>query len=123
MGWKKKSHEPAVDRPALWQHEEATGAASLAEIRAAIDSVDREIVRLLAERVRHTRDAARFKADEGEVAAPKRVEEVVATVKALAAVRGVPAEIVEPVYRALIAASIEDQRRLFRRIARPKARP
>ncbi len=31
---------------------------------------------------------------------------------------GVPAEIVEPVYRALIAASIEDQRRIFRRLAR-----
>ena len=119
MGSEKKTHEPPVERPALWQHDDATGAATLAEIRAAIDAVDREIVRLLAERLRHTRDAARFKADEGEVAAPKRVEEVVAKVKALAAERGLPAEIVEPVYRALIAASIEDQRRLFRRIARP----
>ena len=119
MAAKKKSGEPAVDRPALWRHERATDAASLAEIRAAIDAVDREIVRLLAERLRHTRDAARFKADEGEVAAPKRVEEVVAKVKALAAERGLPTEIIEPVYRALIAASIEDQRRLFRRIARP----
>ena len=119
MGSNKKSGEPAVDRPALWQHEETTGAASLGEIRTAIDAVDREIVRLLAERLRHTRDAARFKADEGEVAAPKRVDEVIAKVKELAAERGVPAEIVEPVYRALIAASIEDQRRLFRRIARP----
>ena len=119
MGSDKKSGEPAVDRPALWKHEDATAAASLSEIRAAIDAVDREIVRLLAERLRHTRDAARFKTDEGEVEAPKRVEEVVAKVKARAAERGVPAEIVEPVYRALIAASIEDQRRLFRRVARP----
>jgi isochorismate pyruvate lyase len=118
-----KPIEPPPDRPALWQHEAATGAATLAEIRAAIDALDREIVRLLAERLRWTRDAARFKADEAEVAAPARVEEVVARVMALAAERGLPAEIVEPVYRALIAASIEDQRRLFRRIAGPpKAR-
>ena len=115
----KKSNEPAADRPALWQHAEATGAATLADVRAAIDRIDGEIVRLLAERLRWTRDAARFKADEGEVAAPERVEAVVARVRAMGAERGLPAEIVEPVYRALIAAAIEDQRRLFRRIARP----
>jgi isochorismate pyruvate lyase len=115
----KKSSEPATDRAALWRGGETTGAATLAEIRAAIDRIDGEIVALLAVRLRFTRDAARFKADEGEVAAPKRAEQVVARVTALGAARGVPAEIVEPVYRALVAASIEDQRKLFRRIAKP----
>jgi chorismate mutase len=42
----------------------------------------------------------------------------VARARTIGAERGVPAEIVEPVYRALIAASIEDQRRIFRRLAR-----
>ena len=116
---KTKRSEPATNRPALWRSDESTGAATLAEIRAAIDLIDGEIVRLLAERLRWTRDAARFKAGEGEVAAPKRAEAVVARVKALAAERGVPTAIVEPVYRALIGASIADQRRIFRRIARP----
>jgi isochorismate pyruvate lyase len=115
----KKPSEPATDRAALWQGGESTGAATLAEIRAAIDRIDGEIVTLLAQRVRFTRDAARFKADEGEVAAPQRVEAVVARVTSLGVEKGVPAEIVEPVYRALIAASIEDQRKLFRRIAKP----
>ena len=115
---KKKSSEPAADRPALWQRDEATGAATLGEIRAAIDRVDGEIVRLLAERLVWTRDAARFKANEAEVAAPARAEAVVARVRKIGAERGVPPEIVEPVYRALIAASIEDQRRIFRRLAR-----
>jgi isochorismate pyruvate lyase len=110
--------EPATDAPARWQRGETTGAATLAEIRAGIDRVDGEIVALLAERLRWTRDAARFKADEGEVAAPARAEAVVRRVAALGAARGVPAEIVEPVYRALVAASIEDQRKIFRRIAR-----
>jgi isochorismate pyruvate lyase len=115
---RKKIPEPATDRPALWRGE-GTCAATLAHIRAAIDRIDGEIVTLLARRLRWTRDAARFKADEGEVAAPKRAEAVVARAKTLGAARGVPAEIVEPVYRALIAASIADQRKIFRRIAKP----
>ena len=117
-GSRKKSSEPATDRAALWKSGERTGAATLADIRAAIDRVDGEIVRLLAERLRFTRDAARFKADEGEVAAPVRAAAVVARAVALGAERGVPAEILEPVYRALVAASIEDQRKIFRRIAK-----
>jgi len=115
---KKRASEPATDAPARWRRDETTGAATLAEIRVAIDRIDGEIVALLAERLRYTRDAARFKADEGEVAAPARVEAVVRRVTSLGAACGVPAEIVEPVYRALIQASIEDQRRIFRRIAR-----
>ena len=116
---RNKSSEPATDRAALWKRGKSTGAATLADIRSVIDRVDGEIVRLIAERLRWTRAAARFKANEGEVAAPKRVEAVVARVKALGAEHGAPAAIVEPVYRALIAASIEDQRRIFRGIAKP----
>ena len=52
------------------------------------------------------------------MAAPARAKAVVKRVTALGVRRGVPAEIVAPVYRALVAASIEDQRRIFRRIAR-----
>jgi len=114
----KQTSEPATDRAALWKRDEATGASTLADIRTAIDRIDGEIVTLLAQRLRYTRDAARFKASADEVAAPQRAEAVVKRVVTLGAGRGVPAEIVEPVYRALIAASIEDQRKVFRRIAR-----
>jgi isochorismate pyruvate lyase len=114
----KTPSKPATDRAALWKRAENTGAATLADIRVAIDRIDGEIVALLAQRLRYTRDAARFKANEGEVAAPARVEAVVKRVIALGAERGVPKEIVEPVYRALVAASIEDQREIFRKIAR-----
>ena len=58
---RKTIPEPATDRPALWRGE-GTGAATLADIRAAIDRIDGEIVTLLARRLRWTRDAARFKA-------------------------------------------------------------
>jgi isochorismate pyruvate lyase len=115
---KRKASEPAADRAALWQRDETTGAATLADIRASIDRIDGEIVALLAQRLRYTRDAARFKTNEGEVAAPTRAAAVVKRVVALGVGKGVPAEIVEPVYRALVAASIEDQRKVFRRIAR-----
>ncbi len=118
MAKSDQESELATDRAALWKGDETTGAATLADIRAAIDRIDGEIVALLAERLRYTRDAARFKADEGEVAAPARAEAVVKRTAALGAARGVPAEIVEPVYRALVAASIEDQRKIFKRIAK-----
>ena len=90
--------------------------------RDNIDRIDREIVRLLAERLGYTRAAARFKADPREVAAPARVEEVIARVRALAAEHGLPPEIAEAAYRPLVAAYVADQQRLFARIG-GKPRP
>ena len=57
---------------------------SLEEVRESVDAVDRELVRLLAEREGHVRRAARFKETRGDVEAPKRVEEVIRKVRTLA---------------------------------------
>jgi itaconate CoA-transferase len=76
---------------------------SLDEVRASIDATDREIVRLLAKREGYVRQAARFKKTQREVEAPKRVEEVVAKVRALAEGHGASPEVVEEVYRAMIS--------------------
>lgn len=76
--------------------------SSLAEIRAGIDRLDREIVALLAARGRYVAAAARFKHSAVEVQAPARVEQVIAQVRALAAGHGLDAAVVERVYRALI---------------------
>jgi isochorismate pyruvate lyase len=72
-------------------------------VRASIDATDREIVRLLAKREGYVRRAARFKKTQREVEAPKRVEEVVGKVKALAEGHGASPEVVEEVYRAMIS--------------------
>ena len=77
---------------------------SLDEVRAQIDRLDRAIVELLAERGQYVRQAARFKKTSADVHAPKRVEQVIARVRALADEFGGDADVVERVYRAMIAA-------------------
>ena len=77
--------------------------ANLDEVRAQIDSLDAEIVRLLAARGRYVAQAARFKRTTAEVAAPQRAEQIIGKVRALAAEQGADPDIVEAVYRTMIA--------------------
>src|SRR3954462_3360024 len=76
---------------------------NLGEVRANIDRLGREIVRLLAERGKYVVQAARFKATKADVHAPARVEEVVANVRKYALEYGASAEVIENGYRVLIA--------------------
>lgn len=79
---------------------------SLADVRAEIDRLDRQLIPLIAARGRAVLAAARFKADIAEVPAPERVEEVVRNVLRLASEhRAIPA-VVEATWRAMIAAFI-----------------
>jgi isochorismate pyruvate lyase len=80
--------------------------ASLEEIRAHIDNLDRQIVALLAERGGYVEQAARFKNTTDEVKAPQRVEQVIAKVTALSQELGANPIVTEQVYRAMIAAFI-----------------
>ncbi|MWV18006.1 chorismate mutase [Pseudomonas sp. L-22-4S-12] len=80
---------------------------SLAEVRAQIDRLDRQIVALLAERGRYVSQAARFKASSAEVPAPDRVAQVLAKVGALAEQEGANPQVVAQVYLAMIGAFIE----------------
>ena len=89
-------------------------AKSLDEVRANIDRLDREIVRLMAERGGFVLQAARFKATEADVAAPDRVEQAIGKVRALAGDAGLEPAVAEATYRAMIAAFIEAERAAFR---------
>lgn len=80
---------------------------SLAEVRARIDGIDGELVRLLAERQGLVRAAAAFKTDEQAVRAPDRVERVVALARQRAADAGLAPEVAEAVWRSMIAAFID----------------
>jgi isochorismate pyruvate lyase len=80
---------------------------SLEEVRSHIDSIDRQIVALLAERGSYVKQAARFKNTTDDVKAPQRVEQVIAKVRALAQELGANPKMTEQVYRAMIAAFIE----------------
>ncbi|WP_439888640.1 chorismate mutase [Pseudomonas sp. MBLB4123] len=80
---------------------------SLAQVRAHIDRLDRQLVALLAERGAFVAQAARFKSDTDEVRAPQRVEQVIAKVRELSRELGADPEVTEQVYRSMIAAFIQ----------------
>lgn len=83
--------------------------ANLEEVRANIDRLDREIVRLLAERGQYVVQAARFKKTAADVHAPARVEKVVQNVRKYAAEFGAPADVLEKGYRVLIEGFTEKE--------------
>ena len=83
--------------------------ASLDELRGHIDRLDREIVKLLAERGRYVVQAARFKKTTADVHAPARVEQVVANVRKYAVEYGAPSDVVERGYRVLIQGFTEKE--------------
>lgn len=84
---------------------------SLEQVRAGIDRLDAQIVRLLAERGAYVLAAARFKHSADAVRAPQRVEQVVARVRVLAEQQGAMPEVVERIYRALIEAFTDAEHR------------
>ena len=92
-------------------------AKDLAEVRANIDRLDDAIVALIAERAMYVKDAARFKRDAFQVAAPARQAEVFACARALAAKhdRGFDglADVTEATYRAMVAAFVANEQRYF----------
>lgn len=98
-------------------------AASLQEVRDRIDTLDRQIVTLLAERGRYVKDAARFKRDSFQVSAPARQQQVFDKVRALAEEVGAYPEVVEAAYRALVAGFIAREQQDFAGMAdfEPKA--
>jgi isochorismate pyruvate lyase len=84
---------------------------TLADVRENIDSIDREIVALLARRGRYVKDAARFKRDAYQVSAPRRQQDVIDKVTALAEREGAYPEVIEAVWRAMMAGFIAREQR------------
>ena len=79
---------------------------SLAEVRENIDRIDNEIIKLIAERGGFVRQAAAFKKNEDGVRDSGRVEAVIAKARDKAAKYGAEPDVVETVYRNMIAAFI-----------------
>ena len=82
---------------------------SIEEVRQHIDHIDREVVALLAQRGNLVTQAAAFKKTTDDVRAPARVEQVITKVRGIAGECGASPEVVERVYRAMIAAFIEEE--------------
>jgi isochorismate pyruvate lyase len=83
--------------------------ASLDEIRAGMDAIDRQIVSLIADRVAFVRAAAKFKTSSANVAAPERVAAVLKTRRDWAEAKGISGDIVESLYRDLVAYCVSEE--------------
>lgn len=87
----------------------AGDCGSMTELRAAIDALDARLVALLAVRQAYIERAAQLKTGRDKVRDPARIEEVVSKVVAEGRKAGLSADIAEPVWRALIEASIKHE--------------
>jgi isochorismate pyruvate lyase len=81
----------------------ASDCSSLAEVRAEIDCIDRQIVDLIGQRAAYVHAAARFKTDETAVAAPERQAAMLLSRRAWAEQADLDPDVVEKLYRDLIA--------------------
>jgi isochorismate pyruvate lyase len=105
-----QAEEPSTTTPAYRGAptvDDGVCCATLGEVRDnidRIDRIDRAIVAAMAERGKYVHEAARFKKSPAEVEAPQRVEQVVRKAKALAAEDGLPLEVAEATYRAMVRA-------------------
>jgi len=102
-------HPCSIQTTPLYRARIMITCKNIEEVRANIDLIDREIVKLLSERSKYVRQAAKFKKTTQDVKAPDRVEEVILKVRNMASEYGLDPEIVESVYRTMIACFIEHE--------------
>ncbi len=85
---------------------------TLSDLREVIDRIDRDLVALIAQRVRCLDRVVDVKRRDGVPAAiPERVEEVVVHVRAEAEAAGLPPDLAEMLWRNLIGWSIAYEER------------
>ena len=80
----------------------AKDCKSLADVRGAIDALDRQIVPLLVERAHYVARAGQLKPSKDQVVDPARIEDVVAKAKSIATSAGGTTDVIENLYRAMI---------------------
>jgi isochorismate pyruvate lyase len=84
---------------------------SLDEVRSAMDSIDRQIVDLISQRVDCVRAAAKFKTVAEAVADPERIQAVLTTRRRWAEEKGLDGGSIEALYRDLVAYCIAEEKK------------
>lgn len=79
---------------------------TMAEVRAGVDQVDRELVALLVRRFGYMDAAARIKPERGQVRDEPRKAQVIENVRREAAAAGLPAEALAGLWDRLVEISI-----------------
>lgn len=75
---------------------------TLGEVRTNIDRIDDQILRLMAERSRYVAHAGRFKTSAATVRDDARIRQILARIRAKAALAGVNPDVAEATFRAMI---------------------
>jgi isochorismate pyruvate lyase len=75
---------------------------SLTEVRAAIDTLDRDLLAILGRRAGYVHAAARFKTDAASVRAPERVQAMLAQRRAWAEAEGLDPEVIAQLFTLLV---------------------
>ncbi len=81
----------------------------MTDIRTAIDSIDEQIVQLVAKRSQYVKQAAKFKKDETAVRDAGRVATVIASKRKLAEIHGIDPELIENIYKTMIEFFINNE--------------
>jgi isochorismate pyruvate lyase len=87
----------SMDQPKLPQE-----CSSLAEVRAEIDRIDRNIIGAIGRRRHYVMAAAKFKSSAAAVAAPERFAAMLQTRRQWAEQEGLNPDVVEKLYRELV---------------------
>ena len=88
---------------------------TMAEVRAGVDQVDRDLVALLARRFAYMDAAARIKPERGAVRDEARKAQVIANVRGHARAAGLPEEALAALWDRLVEASIAYELEAFDR--------
>ena len=86
---------------------------TMAEVRAGVDQVDRDLIALLTRRFAYMDAAARIKPTRDAVRDEARKTAVIANARAAAAAAGLPADDIAAIWDALVEASIAYELRAF----------
>lgn len=96
-----------------------TEGQSLDQVRAELDSLDRHIVALLAQRGRLVSQAAALKTSLEEINSPARMEQTLAKVRLTSQAEGANPAAVQQIYRKILAVFNQLEQEEFRRLQRP----
>lgn len=93
-------------------HEErAIQCADMAEIRAEIDRIDRDVISLLGERYAFVKAASKFKTSRDQVKAQSRFNSMLQERRIWAEEQGLSSDLIEKIYRDLVTWFISEEMR------------
>jgi isochorismate pyruvate lyase len=83
--------------------------ANMADIRAEIDHIDREVIALIGKRLQYVQAAARFKTSAESVKAPERFNAMLGQRRLWAEEEGLSSDAIEKMYRDLVEYFINEE--------------